>query len=130
MVTRKVKPKQTAEDRRLAANHLETRLVKTTCRKCLRPILSGHVSGEPTKIERIRLNRQGEVAALLAGMKTFEQSAPGGHIHRRRGYHIGLGMPKYGYVLAEHRCEHRWPASQFDLREIFASQQEDACPPF
>lgn len=122
------RPAKTAEQRWAEAEHLITRLVKTTCRKCLRPILSGHVSGEPTKIERVRLNRQGELAALLLGMKTFEQTAPGGHIHRRRGYHIGLGMPKYGYVMAEHRCEHRWPAAQFDLREIFPSHQGDRCP--
>ena len=129
MVTRKVKAKLTAEDRRLAAVHLETRLVKTTCRKCLRPILSGHVNGEPTKIERVRLNRQGELAALLLGLKTFQEVHPGGSIHRRRGWHIGLGQPTYGYVLAEHRCDHRWPAQHFDLREIFPSHQGEE-PPF
>lgn len=129
VATRKAKPKQTAADRWSECEHLITRLAKTTCRKCLRPIWSGHVNGEPTKIERIRLNRDGELAAILLGYKTFQEQHPGGSIHRRRPFHIGQGAPKYGYVLAEHRCEHRWPAQHFDLHEIFPSHHGDD-PPF
>lgn len=121
------KPKQTAADRRSAAEHLITRVIKTECRKCQRPILSGHVWGEPTRIERVRLNRAGELSAILLGLKTFEERH--GTVMKRRGWHIAEGMPKYSYVMAEHRCEHRWPAQHFDLREIFPRYQGEE-PPF
>ena len=123
--TRKAKPRKTAQDRWSDAIHLETRLVKTTCRLCARPIWSGHVDGEPTKVERVRLNRAGELRAILLGFKTFQEQALGGRIYRRRPFHIGLGVPRHGYVLAEHRCEHRWAAQHFDLHEVFPSHQGD-----
>lgn len=124
----KRKAAKTAADRRSEAEHLITRLAESKCRKCLRPTLSGTVWGEPKRIDRTRINCAGEIAAIYAGCRTFEQLMPGGRIIERRGYHIRAGLPRLGYILAEHRCEHRWPPQHFDLREIFPMHRGDEAP--
>lgn len=129
MATTTRKPRKTAEQRRSEAEHLVTRLVQTDCRRCSRPIWSGTVKGEPKRLDRIHINTVGEYAALVAGMKTYQRNVLGSNFFRRRPAHINDGLPKYGRILAEHRCEWSWAAPHFDVREIFSSPRGDT-PPF
>lgn len=122
------RPAKTAEQRCSEADHLITRLTERTCPRCSRSILSGHVMGEPTRIDRTRLSRDGELFALASGLKTFQRNVLGSTVFRRRGTHINKEWPKYGYVLAEHRCETRWAVSHYEMREIFPQPKGDQCP--
>jgi hypothetical protein len=128
-MTKKRRPVKTAEQRRLEAEHLETRLRESTCRKCLSPILVGTVWGEPKKIDRTFINTDGEIAAIYAGVRTYGR-VYGGRVIERRGSHIREGMPRRGRIMAEHRCGHRWPATHFDVREIWSTWKGQGCPPF
>lgn len=118
--------RKTASDRRSEAVHLETRVRKTQCRKCGRPILTGWVWGEPVKLDRTHINASGEYAALLRGWKTYQESRF--RPFRRRGTHIASPWPEYDWVIAEHRCGHRWDASHYDLRDMFPTYRGEDAP--
>lgn len=124
----KRKPQKTAEQRCQEASHLETRLAKTDCRRCTRPIWSGTVKGEPTRMDRINLSTAGEYAALLAGLKTYQRNVLGSNVFRRRGSHINAGLPLYAHINGEHRCDWHWAATHFDVREIFPRPRGNRAP--
>lgn len=106
-----------------------TRVRKTVCRRCNRPILSGHVLGEPTRIDQTRINSTGELVALLRGSKTYLVSSRFDRVVQRRAYTITNDTPpKYGYVHAQHDCGMIWAAGHYDLRDLWPSDRSETCP--
>ena len=90
-------------------------------------IYTGHLWGEPVRIDRTPLTPRGELAALVKGCKTFQQ-VYGGDICRRTAFHISQPTPRYSLIMAEHAdCETLWAATHINITPRFP-RQPDQCP--
>lgn len=107
-----------------------TQPVRTKCRTCKRDVLSGLIKGEQVRLDPARITLAAEAEALIAGINTYSLLVLGRATpFRRRVYHIQEGLPLYGYIHAEHRCEKHWATEQIEKGEIFARTESDE-PPF
>ena len=112
---------------RLPPVYLETRVKESDCRRCGRMIYTGHLWGEPVRIDRTPLTRLGELAALTKGHRTFQQDYGGG-IYRRTAFHISQPVPRYSLVMADHTvCGTVWAATHINLQPRFP-RQAAVCP--
>jgi hypothetical protein len=91
-------------------------------------LLIGTVNGEIRHIDKTRLSMRGECAALLAGLRTYETGLEDRNLFRRRAPHITRGLPRFGRILAEHRCEMVYSAEHYDIRDLFPGQGGATCP--
>lgn len=106
-----------------------TRLRTTTCSRCGRPIYSGHIHGEPRRIDQARITATGELVALLRGLRTYCLSSRGDRVYRRRATHITNDTPpQYGYIHADHDCGLHWLPTHYDLRDLWPVYQGDEAP--
>ena len=123
---RKLKPGETPPPPEML---ITTNLQDTVCRKCKAPILIGYVIGVKTRLDPMWLNPKGELLALVSGLKTVQtQNGGRGKVFTRRPCHIEAGIPRWGKILAEHRCGQRWAAGCFDIPARKPSDNAD--PPF
>lgn len=129
MTAPKTKGRKRSAAERKTPQMLITRLRTSACKKCGRPLLVGHVMGEPTRIDRTRINSRGELVALLRGNKTYFSNSQGDRVFRRRATHItNESPPRYGYVLASHECGFVWDHTHYDLRDLWPTYRGEVAP--
>lgn len=113
--TRKLKPGETPPPPEIL---ISTVFRPTACSRCGKPTWIGYVSGARVQCDRMWLSVKGELWALVSGLRTYQTQLGGrGKAFKRRPYHIEAGMPMWGKILSEHRCEHRWQVDSFDIPE-------------
>jgi hypothetical protein len=111
---------------------ISTTLRQVSCTRCGGPILAGHVRGERVAVDPIRLNRQGELIALLATLPTYQVAAFGrakNRAFRRIASNIAGDWPPLDYIHPAHQCGRVYNAEQFDTREMsWEKPQPEECP--
>jgi hypothetical protein len=113
--------------------HFETTAPrKVKCGRCKQDVYTSMLHGERIWISVERLTLEGELDALLCGLRTYELPVLGRAVpFRRSADHIAFGKPKYGYIHATHSCEKRWPTVLIETEPIFKQElPEDGSPPF
>lgn len=122
--TRKLKPGETPPAPEIL---ISTVFRPTACARCNKPTRTGYVRGVRVQCDRMWLNPKGELLALVSGLRTYQTQLGGrGKVFQRRPDHIEKGIPQWGKILAEHRCEHRWQPDSFDAPA--KEPDSDVCP--
>jgi len=81
---------------------ISTVATKTRCGRCRHPILAALDQGLPARVELTALDRNDEIAALLAGLHTYTYTA-NHELVERSTERIASGRP-VGTIHAQHQC--------------------------
>jgi hypothetical protein len=101
----------------------------TPCPRCSAPTLYGlddDTAATEARVDPTPIDKLGEVAAILAGLKTYTAWPVGAgrvELSRRDRFRL-LSRPKDYPTLAEHRCGTQWPAAQDTSPKI----DTEGCP--
>jgi hypothetical protein len=108
---------------------VSTPAAATTCRKCRRIVLAGWSDGFMVRTDPQPLNALGELAALVAGKRTYNVSAVTRLLWLRDTYNIGR---RDHQVLADHICGAAQPPPEYRAppTAVQARSYDTDVPPF
>lgn len=92
---------------------ISTTARNTTCPTCRAHTLTAHDEGLPATVDATPIPATDEIAALLAGKRTYTKTRGGQLIHRQAG-RIRGGWLK-GDIHAEHKCTPQPEQLTFDI---------------
>lgn len=112
----------------MSGHLITTPVTADLCPRCKAVILIGWAEGLHARVDPTPLNRDGEIATLLAGLQTYTLTRSG-LVHRDATRIAGGTLSKCGRTVPQHKCGRHIPAEH---REVIAPNtaqpQTEECP--